>query len=636
MKIFKWALAAMTLSLVAACGGSGNAGISPFDVNCTSSPTAASGVACSTSTAKSVDVLASTVQVGSGGDVVTISAVVKDSNNVALKGAPVSFSTNSGNITAASTVTDSSGVATASFTAGANRSNRQATVTVKSGSATGNVTLDIVGTTLSYSGATTVPLNGVTQLPIKVVDSRNTPIAGFNVSVSSSLGNGLSSNTLVTDSLGTAAVTYTATNNGTDTLTFSGTGSSISPVVQISPADFTFVTPVANTQIPVNTSRTVTVKYLSANVPQAGKTVAFSSTAGVVTPATAVTDAAGQATVQVSSLTASPAEIQATIQGDSVQATLPVVFVAQSPAKLVLQVSPTAIGPNPAGSNNQQAQLVATVTDANGNPVSGATVTFNRLADPSGGNLSQASTATDASGQATVQYIAGASTTSNNGVQVRASVLGAPSVFGDAFITVNQSALFIALGTGNTISNLDPQTYKKDYVVYVTDSNGVAVPNINLTVKILPLDYRKGVLVFSGGAWTYDLVTPGRFFLCANEDGNYNGILDPALNEDFNGSGTLEPGNVISLTTAQTTTAAASGIAKTGSDGRATITLLYAESYVPWVKVKLVAQAIVSGTESSKEVQFVVEGLATDFTSSATPPAGVISPFGTNDCATPN
>ena len=111
---------------------------------------------------------------------------------------------------------------------------------------------------------------------------------------------------------------------------------------------------------------------------------------------------------------------------------------------------------------------------------------------------------TDTSGQASVQYIAGALTTANNGVQIRAIVQGTPSVFGVAQLTVNQSALFIALGTGNTISNLDPQTYKKDWTVYVTDSNGVAVPNINLTIKVLPTDYRKGNLVFTGGSWVYD------------------------------------------------------------------------------------------------------------------------------------
>ncbi len=208
-----------------------------------------------------------------------------------------------------------------------------------------------------------------------------------------------------------------------------------------------------------------------------------------------------------------------------------------------------------------------------------------------------------------------------------------PALNRDAFLTVNQSALFIALGTGNVIGNLDEQTYQKDWVVYVTDANGVAVPNISLTIKVLPVRYYKGNLTFQGGSWSYDL-NPGHFYDCANEDVNYNGILD--VGEDFNGSGNLQPGNVISVTTATTTSPGATGIAKTDATGRATITLLYAESYAPWVKVSLVAQAIVSGTESTTTAIFTVAGSAPDFTSASIPPAGVVSPFGVNDCGTPN
>ena len=645
MKSLKWVLAAMTVSMVVACGGGGgSAGKSPFNsAQCpAAAASAASGAAPAscTSAATSVDVLASSVQVGSGGDTVTVSATIKGAGNVGLISAPVTFSTNTGTLTQASTLTDSTGTAKATFSAGSDRSNRTATVTVTSGSASGNILLDIVGTTLSYSGPTTIPLAGTASVSVKAVDSKGTSISGLTIAVTSSLANGLSATSVTTDSLGTGSIVYTATNAGADSLMFAGAGTSVTPTIQISAAQFTFLAPAAGLQIPVSTSQTVTVQYLSSNVPQAGKTINFAATAGVVAPITAVTNALGQATVSISSATASPAVIQASVFGAAVQATVPIVFVAQVPARLILQVSPTAIGPNPGGATAQQAQLIATVVDANSNPVSGATVTFNRLADPSGGNLSQASAVTNTSGQATVQYIAGALTTANNGVVIEASVLGSPAVFGDTQLTVNQSALFIALGTGNTISNLDEQTYKKDWVVYVTDSNGVAVPNINLTIKVLPTDYRKGILLFQGGSWSYDLPT---LKICANEDNvsapasnpfNYNGILDPG--EDLNGDGKLQPGNVIAVTTAQTPAAAATGIARTAADGRATITLLYAESYVPWVKVKLVAQAIVSGTESSTEANFVVVGLASDFNNPNVAPAGQISPFGVNDCFTPN
>ena len=202
-------------------------------------------------------------------------------------------------------------------------------------------------------------------------------------------------------------------------------------------------------------------------------------------------------------------------------------------------------------------------------------------------------------------------------MQNRATVAGLASVFGDAMLTVNQSALFIALGTGNVIENLDPQTYKKDWVVMVTDANGVAVPNVNLTLKILPVEYGKGNLVWSGAVWTY--AAGVRF--CPSEDINFNGVLDAG--EDMNANGVLEPGNVISVSP---------GTVKTDTDGRATISLIYAESYAPWVKVRLRAEAVVTGTESSKEAVFVVSGASEDFTVQTVPPAGAQSPFGSNAC----
>ena len=102
---------------------------------------------------------------------------------------------------------------------------------------------------------------------------------------------------------------------------------------------------------------------------------------------------------------------------------------------------------------------------------------------------------------------------------------GYPKAAGNATLTVNQSALFIALGTGNTISNLDDQTYKKDWVVYVTDANGVAVPNINLTIKVLPVAYRKGRAESSWRRLEVKVAIVATV-QCANEDLNFNGKLD--------------------------------------------------------------------------------------------------------------
>jgi hypothetical protein len=629
MKSLIWVVALLTSAFIVGCGGDTNAGTPPFG-NGGGCDSAASSPSSSCTTAEAIDVIASSVQVGSGGDTVTISAVVKDSGNVGLAGVGIVFNANNGNLTQPTATTNASGVATATFSAGANRANRTATITATSGKAKGSIDVDIVGTALAYSGATTVPLGAAVTVSVKATDSKGAIVAGLPITVASSLGNGLSATSLTTDTQGNASVNYTATNAGTDALTFSGGGATVATSIQISSSQFVFVAPAPGAAIPVNSTQVVTVEYKIAGAPQGGKVIDFSTTSGVVTPTSATTDAAGQASVVVSALTAGPGTVQATVQGAAAQASLLVNFVSLTPARLVLQVSPTAIGPNAAGSTTQQSQLRATVTDQNGNPVANATVAFTRLADPSGGNLSQASAVTDSSGQATVQYISGAGTTADAGIQLRASILTNPAVFGDATMTVTQSALFIALGTGNTITNVDPQTYKKDWVVYVTDSNGVAVANKDLTIKVLPVEYRKGHLVFNS-IWTYDLAT---LHTCANEDTDYTGVVTPA--KDFDLSGNLQPGNVILVTTTQTPNAAASGIARTDSTGRATISLLYAESYYPWVKVRLTAQATVSGTESSTAQDFYVEALASDITTVTTTPAGLISPFGQNPCNVPN
>ncbi|MEQ1683791.1 MAG: Ig-like domain-containing protein [Burkholderiaceae bacterium] len=619
----------VSLGLVACSGGGGSEGQSPFGGGATP-PT--------TSTATAVDVIASAVQIGSGGDQVTISAIVKGSGNVALADAPVTFSTDSGTLTSVAAKADASGVATATLAAGSNKSNRNITVTATSGGASGSIVIPVVGTVLTYAGVTTVTLGGTAVVGVKAVDSKGAVISGLAVAASSSLNNGLSANAVTTDSQGTATLTYTATNSGSDSLKFDAAGATTTAAIQISAEAFTFISPVAGKKIPVGTSSPVTLQYLSNGAPVANAIILFAVTKGSVTPS-GVTSSNGQVTVLVNSLTAGPATVQATYTnsgtGASVQATLPVEFVAGVPSKLVLQTTPTAVGPNPGGATAQQARILATVTDASGNPVGGIAVNFNST-DPSGGRLSLASAATDSSGQASVQFIAGPNTTASNGVVLTATVATDSTINATAYLTVNQSALFIALGTGNVISNIDPQTYKKDWTVYVTDANGVAVPNITLTIKVLPVLYRKGRLVFGTNSWGYanDVVT------CANEDINYNGVLDAG--EDSNGSFSLEPGNVISVTTTNSTATGSTGVLTTDNTGRGTISLIYAESYAPWVQVKLRAEAVVSGTESFKEAIFFVSGSSEDFSSATNPPAGVVSPFGSGplggspSCATPD
>lgn len=571
-------------------------------------------------TATTIEVLTSTPTAGTGGDAVQIRAFVKDSNNNALAAAPVSFTATTGTLSGASTATDATGVATASFSAGADKSNRTAVITVTSGAITQTLSLPIEGTRLSISGPSSMILGNSATFDVVINDSKGNPVPGVTVTASSSIGNVVTPvGSAVSTSTGQVRFNYTAGNSGADNLQFSGAGvvQRLTPALAVSGEDFSFVSPAPSSTVNVGVSTPLQVRLRSGGAPVAGRTILFATTGGTLSATSAATAADGVATVNLTSASAGPVTVQATVQGSSTSTTLPLLVVATVPANLVLQVSPTAIPPNPVGSSANQAQVFARVTDASGNPVQGRTVNFTRVSDPSGGNLLQASATTDASGQATVAYRSGSESTSDGGVVLSGTVADT-AISGTARLTVNQTALFIALGTGNEIQNLDPQTYKKDWVAYVTDSNGIPLNGITLTNRAIPLYFYLGELGFVDDRWQWN----GTIYRCRNEDRNLNGVLDPG--EDDNGDGRLWPGNVIAVTPGSMQTAV----------GRATLSLIYAESYAPWVEMELRTSATVSGTESNTRVSFITSGSATDFTNENLPPAGQVSPFGRVPSAT--
>ena len=571
-------------------------------------------------TATSIEMLSASPSIGTGGDQVLVSAFVKDASNIARVNVPVSWSVDKGRLSSVTTFTDSNGLARATLDAGSDKTNRTALITATSGGATQTLSLPINGTKLSGSGATSTAAGSNLTLTFNASDSKQVAIPGVVLTLSSALGNGLPG-TVTTDAAGQASVTYVATRPGADSVTVAGAGASFTARITVTGTDedLAFLAPAASTQVVVNTPQALTIRYRKAGVAQANVPINLAATIGNLSAATVTTDASGQATVNVQSGFAGSSMLSATLANSTtpVQATLPLRFIATTPATLVLQVTPTALAPNQAGQTAQQATLVAKVTDVNGNPVSGSTINFSQLADPSGGLLQQASAVTDTNGVATVQYLSGATTTANNAVQLRASVASNIAVSGAASMTVNQSALFIALGTGNTINNFNPETYEKNWTVYVTDATGVRVPGVPVTVKVIPNYFAKGRLIWSeiDSTWVYF-----NYRECLNEDRiNQNGILDAG--EDTNNDGMLTPGNLVALTASTVTTDA---------NGAATIVLRYAELFASWIGVRLTATAIVSGTEATSFKDFPLDKLAGDYSVKTVSPAGVLSPFGTD------
>nr|WP_315208706.1 Ig-like domain-containing protein [uncultured Albidiferax sp.] len=612
-----WALVLLAL-VMAACGGGGNPGSSSGGG--TTPPVV--------STVASIELLASAASLDSADSTkgVTITAFAKNTSNVGVAAQSVAFAATSGALTGVSTVSDSNGKATAVLTTGADHSNRNITVTVTIGTVVKTIVIPVTGTTITITGSASMLVAASSSFTVALKDSGGTAIPNTTLTITSSLGNAISvaASPLTTNSAGVGSFSYTANNAGTDTLTVAGAGVSATYSVIISSTNFAFVTPLDGADINVGaTGQVVSVRLLPA---VAGVTINFSSTRGEVSPPSAVTDASGLATTTAKSTTAGAANITAVAATTgSPQTRRAVNFVATEPFLIVLQTNVSAIAPNTAGSTANQVTLTATVKDRNNNAVKGSIVNFS-LVDTSGGTIANGTGVTNANGVVVDAYIPGATSTAANGVVLTATTAGTPPVAlisDDATVTVNAQALFITIGVGNEITNLDTSTYSKPFSVYVNDANGSAVANQQVILSAYPVAYAKGVLVFdtAAGVWVMN-----SFVSCDNEDVDRSGIY--SVGKDTNTDGALTPGSPGLIPTSSVTTS---------TSGSATFNLNYGEQFAPWVVFEIKARATVAGTESSKIFYYAAKGSADDFSSSTVAPAGRVSPFGTVlSCISPN
>jgi len=627
MKLFKYLSVAVLVTALAACGGGGGSTVSTGGTSGTGSGTTTVlvPVPVPVLVPATVEVLTSANTLSSAGAITDITAFVKNSANVGLADQPVVFSASSGTLQNPSVVTDATGAATVKLIAGSDKSLRNIIVTVAAGTASGNVVIPVVGTRISVAGNGSLQTgSGAVSYTVSALDSSNNPIGQSKLAVTSSLGNSVSSSSLTTDATGSASFVYTPNKAGNDNLTVSGLGTSASTSIIINTIDFAALSPASNTPIAIGAAQTIRVQYKNSGLGVAGQLVAFSTTRGTFVTSTGITDVSGQASAVLSSTTAGPAVVVAQISGIG-SVNLPVQFVATTPSSIIVQANPGGVLPNTSGIANQST-IEAVVRDANGNAVANRQVNFTIVQDLSNGTLVPGNATTDANGRAEVKFIPGAISTPANGVIIQAEV-ASKNIIGRTLLTVNGKAVFITLGFGNNISNLDETTYSKQFAVYVTDANGVAVGNQSVSLSVIPEQYYKGTLSKLGDVWLYT-TTPTS---CVNEDSvlngqpDLNGILDSG--QDVNRDGKLTPGNVA---------VAAPGNVMTDEFGRATFALQYGEQFAPWVRARITATASVAGTESRQSILFGLTGSVEDFTAD-TPPAGGTSPFGSStSCTNPN
>ena len=547
----------------------------------------------------------------------TIQAIVRDQNNVAMEGVTVIMASDSGTLTFTNPVTDQSGIVTATLGNGGDPTPRTITITADAQGVLGSVSVDVTGTNIALTGPSSLPSGDGGIYTVVLLDAAGNGIGGQTVDVSSSNGNTLSAASLTTDSSGQAQVTVTASVAGMDTISATALGITAMTDLNVSDDNFAITAPVAGDQIILNTPTGVSATWIVGGAPQAGQAIAFSATRGTLSALSAITDAAGTATVSIQSTNAGPSQITATNPGGTTTS-VDVQFIADTPATIDLQANPFTVGPN------EQSQITAIVRDSAGNLVTGAQVVFD-LQDVTGGQLSVASASTDVQGRATTFYTSSSTTSANNGVVITGTVQGT-AINNSVALTVAQREVFISIGTGNTIFEPNSAQYRVEFAIQITDSQGNGVEGVTVQAGILSDNYYKGFWFYDllAGAW-FQNVTAGP---CADEDTNRNGVLDffpnVPVDEDANLSGRIEAGN-IATAVAQST---GNGTFVTDAAGFGIIDVFYPQDHARWVDVTLEAKTSVQGTEFASASSFTLPISGDDIDEENEAPPGVISPFG--------
>lgn len=225
----------LMVSLVAGCGGGGSdAGSSLYTASGPGAPLYGDGTGTTTPT--SIMVTASSSTLDSGGDPLTLTAVVKDSSGALLAGVAVTFSTGAGTaLTAVDTVTNAVGVASAVLSVTTDKSVRNVNVNVTAGSLNATLVLGVTGTTLAYTGPTATTVGTATDVGVKLTDSKGVAISGIAVTIANTntTSNHLSATTATTDAQGNISIVFTPGALGSDTLFFTGAGTTATAAIAI-------------------------------------------------------------------------------------------------------------------------------------------------------------------------------------------------------------------------------------------------------------------------------------------------------------------------------------------------------------------------------------------------------------------
>ena len=614
----------------------------------------------------SIELLSDSFQMASSGaQIVNLVSLVKDENNNLMDGVSVSFRSTSGGIAVTQAVTGADGKAVATLNTTNAPQTRDITVDAFVGDKVATVKILVTGTTIKINGNDSIVTGNEADMTVEVLDSDGNGIAQKRVYLTSLQGNALlnkDGQALPTDSAnsnkayidtgttGGAQFKYDASVSGTDTITADALGETTSFNISVSPDTFVInelkvdADVVTTAEVPMSQGGTFKLVWQKDGVPFEGD-VLFSTTRGQIFNAgadpatdmpltteisTSATD--GSVEVMLVSTNAGPAILTAKAPGLS--ATFDFEFVAETAHQITLQASPFSIGPN-----GQQSTVSAVVRDLDGNLVKNRPVNF-QLYDVSGGEIFPATNITDSNGLATTVYTSN-TVSSSNGVAIGActdtsgelsnctnsrdtldnnnslddtygcTVSGKNCVSDGVAITVAERELFITAGLGNALAEPTPQEYQYDIPVYVTDVNSNPIAGVELSISAVPTHYAKGIWVQQIDAEDDSFIKwiSQRSVTCTNEDIDRDGVLDATVNgdgfdEDINGNGVLDPGNIVRT----------EGNFVTDENGSTMISIVYPQSYAAWIDLDFVVSAKMAGTEHSRTLKITLPVLQDDVT----------------------
>jgi hypothetical protein len=556
-------------------------------------------------------------------------------------------------IVGAPTVTTGStdGTATFTFRSGVTSlANRTATVTATAGAASAQLPIQILGSTLSLfspSGNPNVPDDGTSPVTVTFIakNAQGTALVGtpFTASWVTTTGGQLTLTPTsgVTDANGKFAVTVAgvAGGIGTATVTATAAGSTVSVVITVSVTAGTFAisstknnTTGVITQNPsaiaMYTSDTLLVSVAAPSPPTTS--VTFITTSGnwnnvANQTSLSVPVVSGTASATLTAPPAGTTSVQVNSDQVSLSDSLTVSVTAKIPNAITLQASPSLVAKS-VGSTTGVSTLIATVVDSTGAPVGNAPVAFS-LSNTTGGgeNVSPVLAYTAASaggglalGQAQASFTSGSLSSTSDGVQVRAKVLGtaveteanlpAPPADvtpsgNDAAIVIGGTAGSIAFGIATKIVELNVTTYQLPMSVHVVDVNGNPMTNTTVTLSAWPVAWSTGTV--SPCTADADSPTTGTFI---NEDRNGNVVLDSLEDgyREYYATGTTVAGGAKdgALTPINSAGGSLPSSVITDANGLANFNLTYLKTSAIWTVTRIRASAVVQGSEAVSQIVF--------------------------------